>query len=130
MYPDNYRYTKEHEWIRVEGGVGTVGLTQHAQEKLGDIVFVELPAVGRQVEAMQALGAVESVKAVADIYSPASGEVTEVNSALTDNPALLNQDPHGAGWVVKLRLANVKELEALLSALDYEALVTAEEAAS
>ena len=130
MYPDNYRYTKEHEWIRVENGVGTVGLTQHAQEKLGDIVFVELPAVGRRVEATQALGTVESVKAVADIYSPASGEVTEVNTALSDNPALLNQDPHGAGWVVKLRLADAHELDALLSARDYEALVAAEEAAS
>lgn len=128
MYPENYRYTKEHEWIRVENGVGTVGLTHHAQEKLGDIVFVELPAVGRRVKATEALGSVESVKAVADIYSPASGEVMEVNTALTDNPALLNQDPHGAGWVVKLRLAEAHELDALLSARDYEALVQAEEA--
>jgi glycine cleavage system H protein len=128
MYPESYRYTREHEWISIEGGVGTVGITHHAQEKLGDIVFVELPAVGRQLEATEALGSVESVKAVADIYSPLAGEVLEVNSALADHPETLNQDPHGAGWLVRLKLADPGAVDGLLSARDYEEFVRSEEA--
>lgn len=128
MYPENYRYTREHEWIRAEGGVGTVGITHHAQDKLGDIVFVELPPVGRKLGAQEAFGSVESVKAVSDIYSPVAGEVTEVNAALADHPEILNQDPHGAGWIIKIKLADPKAVDALLSARDYEELVRSEEA--
>ncbi|MGH9803980.1 MAG: glycine cleavage system protein GcvH [Candidatus Acidiferrales bacterium] len=129
MYPENYRYTKEHEWIRVEGGVGTVGITHHAQDKLGDIVFVELPAVGRKLEATESFGSVESVKAVSDIYCPVAGEVAEVNAALAEHPEILNQDPHGAGWLVKLKLADARAVDGLLSARDYEEFVRSEDAA-
>ena len=129
MYPENYRYTREHEWIRAEGGVGIVGITHHAQDKLGDIVFVELPAVGRKLEATEAFGSVESVKAVSDICSPVAGEVMEVNTALADHPEAVNQDPHGAGWLIKIKLSNPKGLEGLLSARDYEEFVRSEEAA-
>lgn len=128
MYPDAYRYTKEHEWIRAEGASGTVGITHHAQDKLGDIVFVELPAVGRTLAAMEPFGTVESVKAVSDIFSPVAGTVTEVNTALADNPALLNQDPHGAAWLIKIKIENPQELEALLSAADYQKFLAAEDA--
>lgn len=128
MYPDDYRYTKEHEWIKVEKGLGTVGITHYAQEKLGDIVFVELPKVDAHLEAMQSLGTVESVKAVSDIYSPVSGSVTEVNTALADNPALVNEDPHGKGWLLKMKLDNTGDLDALLTAKGYEEFLrTAEE---
>lgn len=129
MYPENYRYTKEHEWIDVQGSLGIVGITHHAQEKLGDIVFVELPKVGRKLAAMESFGTVESVKAVSDLFSPAGGEVVEINTALADNPALLNQSPHQAGWLIKIRLSNPTDLKTLLSAKDYEAFVQASEEA-
>ena len=106
MYPENFRYTKEHEWVLVEGDTGTVGITDHAQEELGDIVYVDLPKVGHAVEQGKSLGSVESVKAVSDIYSPVSGEVIEVNEALADAPEKLNEDPHGAGWLVKIKLSD------------------------
>src|ERR1700690_4050644 len=106
MYPNDYRYTKEHEWIKLDGAIGTVGITDYAQHELGDVVFVELPKVGAILKAGQSLGSVESVKAVSEIYCPVSGEVTAVNSILADTPEKLNQDPHGAAWLVKLRLAN------------------------
>jgi len=128
MYPENYRYTREHEWIRAEGGAGVIGITHHAQDKLGDIVFVELPAVGRKLAAQEAFGSVESVKAVSDIYSPVAGEVTEVNAALADHPEILNQDPHGAGWLIKIKLADPKAVDGLLSARDYEDFVRSEDA--
>ncbi|MFQ5723083.1 MAG: glycine cleavage system protein GcvH [Terriglobia bacterium] len=128
MYPKEYRYTKEHEWIKADGATGTVGITHHAQEKLGDIVFVELPAVGRKLEAMEAFGSVESVKAVSDLYSPVAGEVTEVNSSLKDNPALVNQDPHGDAWLVKVKITNPKELEQLLTADAYQKFIESEAA--
>src|SRR4051812_6215114 len=102
MYPENFRYTKEHEWILVEGDSATVGITHHAQDELGDIVYVDLPKVGAKLTAGVPLGSVESVKAVSDIYSPAPGEVTEVNGLLADAPEKLNADPHGTGWLVKL----------------------------
>ena len=127
MYPNEYRYTKEHEWIKVEKDIGTVGITHYAQEKLGDIVFVELPKVGTQLGAMESLGTVESVKAVSDIYSPVAGSVTEVNTALADNPALVNDDPHGKGWLVKIKLSKPKDLDALLSADKYQEFIRAEE---
>src|ERR1700753_2604054 len=104
MYPENFRYTKEHEWILVEGDTATIGITDHAQEELGDIVYVDLPKVGAAIEQGKSLGSVESVKAVSDVYSPVSGEVTETNQLLVDSPEKLNEDPHGAAWLVKLKL--------------------------
>jgi glycine cleavage system H protein len=126
-YPTGYRYTKEHEWIKADGASGTVGVTHHAQEKLGDIVFVELPAVGRKLGAMESFGTVESVKAVSDLYCPAGGTVTEVNTQLAEKPELLNQDPHGGAWLIKMKLDNPKELDALLTAQQYEQFIAAED---
>lgn len=121
MYPENYKYTKEHEWILVEGDTGTIGITDHAQQELGDIVYVDLPKAGTAVEIGKALGSVESVKAVSDIYSPVNGEVLESNAELATAPEKLNADPHGAAWLVKVKLANLAELEGLMSAADYQA---------
>lgn len=118
-YPENFRYTKEHEWILVEGDTGTIGLTHHAQKELGDIVYVDLPKPGAPVEAGKTLGSVESVKAVSDIYSPVSGEVVAVNELLAASPEKLNEDPHGAAWLVKIRFSNPTELDGLMSAADY-----------
>jgi glycine cleavage system H protein len=126
MYPDNFRYTKEHEWVLVEGDTGTIGITDHAQQELGDIVYVDLPKVGVRVELGKSLGSVESVKAVSDVYAPLSGEVTETNKMLADNPEKLNRDPHGAAWLVKIRLSAPAEVEGLMSAADYEAYIGAE----
>lgn len=126
MYPENFRYTKEHEWVLVEGDTAVIGITDHAQRELGDIVYVDLPQPGARLEAGATFGSVESVKAVSDIYAPVSGEVTEVNATLADKPEALNQDPHGAAWLVKVKLANPAEVEALLSAADYEVYVGAE----
>lgn len=120
MYPDHFRYTKEHEWISVEGDIGTVGITDHAQHELGDIVYVDLPKVGVSLAQGDTLGSVESVKAVSDIYSPVSGEVTEINQALADKPERLNEDPHGEAWLVKLRLSAPAEVQNLLSTQDYQ----------
>jgi glycine cleavage system H protein len=118
--PSDLKYAKSHEWIRVSGDTGTVGITDHAQHELTDIVFVELPAVGRKVKVGEACAVVESVKTASDIYSPVSGEITEVNPAVVDNPALVNTDPHAAGWFYKIKLANAAELNALLSPADYQ----------
>jgi len=120
MYPDNFRYTKEHEWLNLEGDTGTVGLTDHAQKELGDIVYVDLPKVGTMVEKGKTLGSVESVKAVSDIYSPVSGEVVAVNDLLAASPEKLNQDPHGAAWMVKIKLSAPAETADLMSAADYQ----------
>jgi glycine cleavage system H protein len=117
------RYTKEHEWVRVDGQVATVGISNHAQEQLGDVVFVELPEVGRTVGQNAAMAVVESVKAASDVYAPISGEVVEVNDALTDDPALVNGDAEGAGWFCKLKIANPAELDALMDAAAYRAFV-------
>ena len=105
MYPENFRYTKEHEWVLVEGDTGTIGISHHAQEELGEIVYVDLPKVGSHVEQGKSLGSVESVKAVSDVYSPLSGEVVEINESLADAPEKLSEDPHGAAWLVKIRLS-------------------------
>ena len=126
MYPENFRYTKEHEWVLVEGDTGTIGITDHAQEELGDIVYVDLPQVGARLETGKSLGSVESVKAVSDIYAPLSGEVLEVNSLLADAPEKLNQDPHGSAWLVKIRLDAPAEALNLLSAADYQTYIGAE----
>src|SRR5258707_7971042 len=112
-YPEEYRYTKEHEWVKPEGSVGVVGITDHAQSELGDIVYVDLPKVGAKVEAGKSLGSVESVKAVSDIYSPVSGEVLEVNETLATAPEKLNADPHGAAWLVKVRMSAAAEVQGL-----------------
>jgi glycine cleavage system H protein len=117
------RYTKEHEWVRVDGEIATVGISDHAQEQLGDVVFVELPEVGRQVGQNAAMAVVESVKAASDVYAPISGEVVEVNDALNGDPALVNGDAEGAGWFCKLRIAKPAELEALMDADGYRAFV-------
>ncbi len=130
MYPADLKYTKEHEWIRMEGGLGRVGVSFHAQKALGDVVFVELPKVGRRFEVkagkMEAFGVVESVKAVSDLYCPVTGEVVEVNSALESKPELVNKDCYGAGWMIVVKLANPKELDALMDAKAYEAFLAAE----
>jgi glycine cleavage system H protein len=126
MYPENFRYTKEHEWVLVEGDTGTVGITNHAQEELGDIVYVDLPKIGARVEQGKSLGSVESVKAVSDIYSPVAGEVTDINATLADAPETLNADPHGAGWLVKIRLNAPEEAAQLMTAADYRKYVEAE----
>jgi glycine cleavage system H protein len=126
MYPENYRYTKEHEWILVEGDAGTIGITDHAQHELGDIVYVDLPKIGATLDKGKSLGSVESVKAVSDIYAPVSGEVSAINQALADAPEKLNQDPHGDAWLVKIKLTAPGELEQLLTAAQYEEYIGAE----
>ncbi len=118
-YPENYKYTKEHEWVRADGDVAVVGITHHAQEALGDIVFVELPKVGAEIEAGKSFGTVESVRAVSDVYAPVSGKVTEVNGELSSAPEKINQDAHAA-WLIKVQLKNRGELSSLMSAADYE----------
>lgn len=123
-YPQTYRYSKEHEWIDVKGDLGTIGITDYAQGKLGDIVFVELPRVGTTLEAAKSLGTIESVKTASEIYAPVSGEVVEVNGALKDAPETVNSDPHGAGWLVKVRLKNPGEMDALMDGNSYEAFVS------
>ena len=123
MYPENFRYTKEHEWVSVADDIATVGITQHAQSELGDIVYVDLPRAGTVVAQGKTLGSVESVKAVSDVYCPVSGEVVEVNELLTTSPEKLNEDPHGAAWLVKLRLSAPAELLNLLSSADYQSYI-------
>jgi glycine cleavage system H protein len=122
-FPDDVRYTSEHEWARQEGGTVTVGITSYATEQLGDVVFVELPEVGRKLEAGKSFGVVEAVKTVSDLYAPIGGEVAEVNGAVADNPALVNQSPFGEGWLVKIKPASGADLGKLLSNVDYEKLV-------
>src|ERR1700719_1563687 len=124
-YPADFKYTKEHEWIKPDGTAATIGITHHAQESLGDIVFVELPKVGAELTAGKTFGSVESVKAVSDLYAPASGTVTEVNATLATSPEAVNKDPHGS-WMVKITPKNPGELGALLSAADYEKFVAEE----
>jgi len=124
-YPPEYRYTKEHEWLAVDGDTGTIGITHHAQEELGDIVFVELPKVGAELMAGKSFGTVESVKAVSDLYAPVSGTVMAINEELTTSPEKVNNSPHTA-WMVKVTLANPAETDSLLSAEDYEKFVAEE----
>ncbi len=121
MYPEIFRYTKEHEWVKVEGQSATIGITHHAQSELGDIVYVDLPKVGSTVEQGKTFGSVESVKAVSDIYSPVSGEVTAINEALNTTPEKLNADPHGDAWLIKIKLSDASQANALMSSADYQA---------
>jgi glycine cleavage system H protein len=123
MVPENLRYTKDHEWIRVEGDRATIGVTDYAQDQLGDVVFLELPAVGRTLKAGETFGTVESVKAVSELFAPASGEVLETNAALVAAPEAVNTDPYGKGWMLVLKLADVAATEGLLDAAAYQALV-------
>jgi glycine cleavage system H protein len=123
MYPDDLRYTKDHEWIRPQGARAVVGITHHAQAQLGDVVFVELPAVGRRLKAGESFGTVESVKAVSELYSPVAGEVVEINAALAKQPETVNSDPYGAGWMIAVKLDDVKQLGALLDAATYRQLI-------
>jgi glycine cleavage system H protein len=125
MVPADLRYTKDHEWVRVEGDQATIGVTDFAASQLGDVVFVDLPAVGRSIDQFGTFGVVESVKAVSDLFAPVGGEVVEVNAALGDKPELVNSDPFGAGWMIKLRLADASQAAGLLDAAAYER-VTAE----
>ena len=125
-YPPEYKYTKEHEWLAVDGTTGTIGITDHAQNSLGDIVFVEQPKVGAQLEAGKTFGTVESVKAVSDLYAPVTGTVTAINEALATAPEKVNSEPHTA-WMVKVTLANPAEAAALLTAADYEKFVAEEQ---
>jgi glycine cleavage system H protein len=120
MYPEDYLYTKDHEWILVQDNVGTIGITDYAQHELGDVVYVDLPEVGDTFEANEPFGSVESVKAVSEIFCPVGGEVTEANSKLEEHPELINESPHLKAWMVKIRLSNPEELKELLSAEEYE----------
>jgi glycine cleavage system H protein len=122
MIPSDLRYTKEHEWVRVAGDEATIGITQHAADQLGDIVFVELPEPGRRLEQFATFGVVESVKAVSDLFAPVAGEVVEGNAGLAATPEVVNSDPYGAGWMLRVRLSDPAQLEQLLDAAAYEAL--------
>ena len=122
-FPSDVRYTREHEWARLTDGFVTVGITGYATDQLGDVVFVELPAVGKKVEAGKAFGVVEAVKTVSDLYAPVAGEVVEVNDALAGNPALVNQEPYGEGWMIKIKPGNPADVGKLLSHQDYSKLV-------
>jgi glycine cleavage system H protein len=130
MYPSDYRYTKEHEWIKVAGTTGTIGITDYAQHELGDVVFVEMPAVGAKITAGQVFGTVESVKAVSEIYAPVSGEVAEANATLSATPETVNNDPHGTGWLIKVTLSNPAEVSALMDAAAYQAFISEKEASA
>ncbi len=123
QYPDGFRYTKDHEWVKVDGDVATIGITHHAQDALGDVVFVDLPAKGTKVKQAGQFGAVESVKAVSELYAPVSGEVVETNPTLADDPAAVNSDPHGNGWMIKVRLSAPSEVETLMDATAYARLL-------
>jgi glycine cleavage system H protein len=123
MYPADFRYSKDHEWIRVEGDVGTIGITDYAQKQLGDVVFLELPDPGRKLKGGEVFGTVESVKAVSELFSPVSGEVIEANKPLADKPELVNTDPHGAAWMIKVKIADPAQVAALMDAAAYAAFV-------
>lgn len=126
MTPEDSRYAKSHEYVHVEGSVGTIGITDYAQKELGDVVFVELPQVGSQLEQNEELGSIESVKAVSELFSPVSGEVVEVNEKLKDNPELVNTDPYGDGWMVRVKLSDPTETDVLMSASEYDEYVETE----
>ncbi|HYK00897.1 MAG TPA: glycine cleavage system protein GcvH [Thermoanaerobaculia bacterium] len=124
--PEDNRYAKSHEYVHVEGGVATIGISDYAQKELGDVVFVELPQVGSELEAADELGSIESVKAVSELFSPVSGEVVEINEALAENPALVNTDPYGDGWMVRIRLSDATEVDELMTAEEYDEYIEKE----
>lgn len=124
--PEDLKYTKDHEWIRIEGDIATIGITQHAQDQLGEIVFIELPEEGEEFEKGDVFGVVESVKSANDIFIPVSCQVIEVNDPLTDSPETINDDPYGEGWMIKIRLSDPREVKDLLSAKEYEAYIREE----
>jgi glycine cleavage system H protein len=128
MYPSEYLYSREHEWVRVQEDVCVLGITEFAQQELGEVVFVELPEAGQVFDANDELGTIESVKAVAEVYTPVAGEVVEVNDAVVDDPELLNEDPHGEGWLVKIRFSSAADLKSLMNAEEYEEYVKSGEA--
>jgi len=123
MIPKNLQYTKEHEWVKIDGSVATIGITQHAQSELGDIVFVEMPEIGKAVTQLKEFGVVESVKTVSNLYAPLSGTVEAVNELLSDKPETINKDPYGEGWIIKVALADKNEVKKLLSAEAYEKVI-------
>ncbi len=120
MYPQDFYYTKDHEWVQVKGDQALVGITEFAQKQLGDVVYIELPAVGTQLDVHQTIGSIESVKAVSEVFSPISGEVADVNSELNNSPELVNQDPHGKGWILRLKIKNKADVNSLMKATEYE----------
>ncbi len=124
-FPAELKYTKEHEWVRIDGDTGVIGITDFAQNELGDVVFVELPSVGDTLQKDSTFGTIEAVKAVSDLYAPLSGEVLEVNATLADTPETVNKEPYGGGWMLKLRIANASEVDTLLDAKGYQALTGA-----
>ena len=126
MYPADRRYTKQHEWVRVEGDRATIGITDYAQKQLGDVVYLELPEVGRKLEAHASFGTVESVKAVSELFAPVAGEVVEINSALVAKPEAINADPHGQAWMIAVRVADTRGIAELMDAADYQAYVGSE----
>ena len=123
MIPEGLKYSKEHEWVKAEGNLATIGITHHAQDQLGDVVYVELPAAGKELKATEEFGVVESVKSVSSLYCPVSGKVVEANAELNNGPQLVNEDPYGKGWMIKVEISNPSDLNALLSAADYKKLV-------
>jgi glycine cleavage system H protein len=128
MYPRDYLYSREHEWLRVEDDLCVLGITEFAQAELGEVVFVELPEVGQVFDANDELGTIESVKAVAEVFTPVAGEVVEINDAVVDDPELLNEDPHGEGWLIKVRFSSADDLKAMMKAEEYEEYVQSGEA--
>jgi glycine cleavage system H protein len=124
VIPDDLKYSKEHEWVKVDGEIAIVGITDYAQGELGDIVFVELPQVGSKVEYMKPFGTIEAVKAISDLFSPLSGEVTETNGQLESDASIINSDPYGDGWIIKVKMSNSGELDGLLSADDYKSEIS------
>jgi glycine cleavage system H protein len=124
--PEDNRYAKSHEYVHVDAGVATIGISDYAQKELGDVVFVELPQVGTELEAADELGSIESVKAVSELFSPVSGEVIEINEALAENPALVNTDPYGDGWMVRIRLSDATEVDELMNAEEYDEYIEKE----
>ena len=128
MTPEDSRYAKSHEYVHVEGGIGTIGITEYAQKELGDVVFVELPQVGTEIEQGDEMGSIESVKAVSELFAPVSGVVVEINEALAEKPELVNTDPYGDGWMIKVKITAPDEVDELMNAEDYEEYIEAEAA--
>jgi glycine cleavage system H protein len=126
MYPSDLKYDKEHEWVRIDGDVAVIGISHFAQHQLGEVVYVDLPSEGDSVSAGETFGEIESVKSVSELYTPADGEILKVNSALADAPETVNEDPYGEGWMIQIKLADVSQLDGLLSAEEYEAFVSEE----